>query len=290
MNLASRIIDSHVHVWRSGHPGEAALWRQPHPVERLWETLDAAGVAAAVQVTPSPEGWDNSYGTEAAALHPERLWVFGRLDPAAADPAERLRTWLTQTGAVGVRLTFFGRSAAVDGGLLALEPFWDACERLATPVAVFAPDNLTELVRVLERHPRLRLVVDHLGLGVYPGCIDPFAGLSTLPEFAAFEHVRVKVSGLPEVSNEGFPFRDVREHLADAVSRFGAPRLIWGSNHPVVLRACTYAESLDYLEDCEFLTPAQLAWLVGGTLQDLLSACTPAVCPDLQRPASESSA
>lgn len=276
MNLPSPIIDSHVHVWRAGHPGAAALWREPHPVERLWETLDAAGVDAAVQVTPSPEGWDNSYGTEAAALHRRRLCVFGRLDPAAADPAQRLRTWLTQPGAVGVRLTFFGRSAAVDGALLGFESFWDACERLATPVAVFAPDNLIELVRVLERHPRLRLVVDHLGLGVYPGCIDPLAGLSTLPEFAAFEHVLVKVSGLPEVSREGFPFRDVRDHLADAVSRFGAHRLIWGSNHPVVLAACTYAESLDYLKDCEFLTSEQLAWLVGGTLRDLLGGAWPA--------------
>ena len=223
----------------------------------------------------------------------QRLRVFGRFDPAAADPAERLRTWLTQPGAVGVRLTFFGPSAVGDDGLLGLEPFWNACERLATPVAVFAPDNLTDLVRVLERHPRLRLVVDHLGLGVYPGCVDPLAGLSILPEFAAFEHVRVKISGLPEISGEGFPFRDVRDHLADAVSRFGADRLIWGSNHPVVLAACTYAESLEYLEDCEFLSSEQLAWLLGGTLREFagrrLAGVTAAAGPaanlwtDLQR-------
>jgi L-fuconolactonase len=271
MNPDLDIVDSHVHVWPHGHPDGAALWRDPYPVERLWETLEAAGVRAAVQVTPSPEGWDNRYGIEVAARHPDRLSVFGRLDPATPDPAVRLRTWLAQPGASGVRLTFFGHSAAEAGGLLALEPFWAACEQLATPVGVFAPDNLAELLRVLERHPRLRLVVDHLGLGVYPGCPDPLAGLATLPEFAAFDDVWVKISGLPEVSREGFPFRDIREHLADAVSRFGADRLIWGSNHPVVLGACTYAESLDYLEDCDFLDADQLAWLVGGSLRELLS-------------------
>ena len=98
----------------------------------------------------------------------------------------------------------------------------------------------------------------------------PVCRPATLPEFAAFEHVLVKISGLPEVSREGFPFRDVHDHLAEAVSRFGARRLIWGSNHPVVLHACTYAESLDYLEDCEFLSSEQLERLLGGTLRDLL--------------------
>jgi L-fuconolactonase len=272
MNGSPPIIDSHVHVWRTGHPEAAPLWQDPYPVEQLWETLDAAGVGAAVQVTPSPEGWDNRYGLEAAARHPDRLRVFGRLDPATADPDGDLRTWRAQPGASGVRLTYFGRSAAADGELLALAPFWAACERLGMAVAVFAPDNLVELVRVLERHPGLRLVVDHLGLGVYPGCPDPLAGLRTLPEFAAFDHVRVKISGLPEVSGEGFPFRDVHEHLAEAVGRFGARRLIWGSNHPVVLGWCTYAESLDYLAECDFLDGDQLGWLLAGSLRDLLGA------------------
>jgi L-fuconolactonase len=272
MNATATTIDAHVHVWRAGHPDGAPLWRDPYPVERLWETLDAAGVDGAVQVTPSPEGWDNAYGVEAAARHPERLEVFGRLDPTTPDPAGRLGAWLQQPGARGVRLTFFGHSAAADGELEALEPFWAACERLATPVAVFAPDNLPELVRVLERHPRLRLVVDHLGLGVYPGCADPLAGLAILPEFAAFDDVWVKISGIPEASTAGFPFRDMHEHLAAAIERFGAPRLIWGSNHPVVLSACRYEESLEYLGDCDFLTTEQRAWLLGGALRSLLSA------------------
>ena len=265
-----RIVDAHVHVWQRPYPDGPIPWIDPHPIAALLATLDAAGVAGAVQVTPSPERWDNRYSLEAVRAHPERLSAFGRIDPAAPDPEARLRTWLREPGATGVRLTFFGASAASGGGLLSLEDFWAACERLAVPVSLFAPDSLPEAVRVLERHPNLRLIIDHLGLGVYPGCADPLKGLGVLDEFAPFAAVRVKVSGLVEVSTEQFPFRDVHEHLAAAVRTFGSERLIWGSNHPVVAHKCSYAESLEYLYECDFLSAEDLRRLLGDTLEEML--------------------
>jgi predicted TIM-barrel fold metal-dependent hydrolase len=265
------ILDAHVHVWPRAHRRAARVWHRPHTVAQLVETLGANGVAAAAQITPSPEQWDNRYGLEAHVRQPQRVpWVFGRFDAQAPRAAERLRAWLGNPGAVGVRLTCFGRDAPAPGRLLSLEEFWRACEQLALPVAVFAPDDLVELVRVLERHPRLRLIVDHLGLGVYPGCGDPFRGLEALPRLAEFEGVRIKVSGLVEVSAERYPFADVRDRLAAALEMFGARRLIWGSNHPVVLQHCSYAESLEFVRSCEFLQAEDLRWILAGTLQELL--------------------
>lgn len=268
-----RIVDAHVHVWPGPHPEAAPTWHDPHPVEALLATLDAHGVDAAVQVTPSPEGWDNAYGVQVAAAHPERVpVVFGRIDPAAPDPEGRLRAWMATPRAAGVRLTYYGPDhGPPPGGLLGLEPFWAALERLRIPLSLFAPDAIADVVRIAERHPALPLIVDHMGLGVYPGCPDPLAGLRLLEEFAPLPAVRVKVSGLVEVSREPFPFRDVHEHLAAAVEAFGSDRLIWGSNHPVVLAHCRYDESLEYLEACEFLGEEDRRRLLGATIEALLS-------------------
>lgn len=260
-----------MHIWPRARPDRRFPWTSAHPVESMLEVLDAHGVDSAVQVTPSPEGWDNEYGIEAAAAHPGRIRVFGRFDPAAPDPERRLEEWMARPGASGVRLTFFGDSAAGPGGLTALEPFWAACERSGVPVALFAPDDLEDAVRVLERHPSLRLIVDHLGVGAYPGCRDPLAGLRLLPELAAFENVGAKVAALPEVSAEPFPFRDMHEHVATALELFGAGRLMWGSNYPVITEWCTYAQSLEWLDACEFLTDADRALLLHGTADALLA-------------------
>ena len=56
MNLASPIIDSHVHVWRSGHPGGAALWREPYPVRTAVGDARCRGRARGGPGDPEPGG------------------------------------------------------------------------------------------------------------------------------------------------------------------------------------------------------------------------------------------
>jgi L-fuconolactonase len=268
-----RVIDSHVHVWAEPQPGRRYPWParpDPNPIEAFLPVLDAAGVERAVQVTPSTSGYDNGYGLEVAERHPERVSVFGRIETDKPDVRARLADWMAHPAAAGVRVTFLPEAGGAADDPLRHEAFWAAAEELDLPVAVFAPGGLDRVVRVAERHPRLRLIVDHLGLDLYGA--QPFAEFPLLRELAPLERVRVKVSGLVETSAEAFPFRDVHERLAQAVELFGSERLIWGSNYPVVLNRCSYAESLEYLGACEFLSARDLDQLLHRTFSAAVAA------------------
>lgn len=262
MTAPRRIVDSHVHIWRDPHPGRPHPWPaepDPNTVEAMLDVMETHGVAAACQVTPSTVGFDNAYGLEAAARHPARFTVFGRFDVSRPRLRERLEEWLAQPGARGVRLTFMDEPVDEETEL------WAVAEELDAPVAVFAPGGLVAVLRVLERHPRLRLVVDHLGLDVYAE--DPFREQPLLAELAPFEQVVAKISGLVETSREPFPFRDVHERLAYARERLGAGRLVWGSNYPVVLTSCSYGESLEFLDRCAVFSADELPLVLGGTFE-----------------------
>lgn len=269
--LPEGIVDAHVHIWPDPRPARPYPWTpDPHPVEVLLPVLDASGVRLAVQVTPTIMAFDNDYGLEAAERHPGRLGVFGRFDPHPPDLEARLAAWMAHPAATGIRLTFFGANAASPGQLHALAPLWEACVDRAVPVAVLAPDALGALSEVADRHRGLRLIVDHLGLGVYPGSADPFAGWPQLADLAAVPDVVVKISTLVETSVEPHPFPDVHDRLAEAVELFGAERLVWASNYPVVLSHCSYEESLTFLGACAFLDDEQLAWLTHRSFEAFL--------------------
>jgi predicted TIM-barrel fold metal-dependent hydrolase len=262
-----RVVDSHMHIWPEALAGREFPWPpepNPHPIEDLLPILDDAGVAEAVQVTPSTLGFDNSYGLAVAERMPDRIAVFGRLDPTAPDPRERLIAWMAHPAALGVRLMLSGARLTVDGDFLA------AAEEMGIPLTVFAPGSLAGLVEVAHRYPQLHLVVDHLGLDVYGP--EPYRDQPLLAELVGPSNVRVKISGLVETSSEPFPFRDVHDHLARAVELFGAERLIWGSNYPVVLNRCSYAESLRWLDACrDIVSDGDLDAILAGTFDSLVS-------------------
>lgn len=263
------IWDAHVHVWGSPFPNRPFSWTpDPFRAADLLANFDRHGVSGGVDVTPIMYGWDNSYGLRSAAAG--RLRVFGRFDPLAPRPAERLQAWMANDHAAGVRLTFYGTGLRQLDDPSALDPFWSAAEDLGVRVAVFAPDALWTIVKIAEQHPSLRLVIDHLGLGVYAGCVDPFANHDALRHFAPFPQILVKISGAVEVSTESFPFVDVQDVVSGARGVFGADRLMWGSNCPVVLSACSYGEALAFVDECGF-TAKERADVLGGTCQRMLA-------------------
>jgi L-fuconolactonase len=267
------VVDTHVHYWEPESPdrpydAEGLRHRDPYAVENLIADMDAAGIDKTLQVTPTIMGYDNRYALEGAAKYPDRLRVFGRFDAMSPDVGRRLEGWLDQPYLVGIRLTLFSPASQkwLAEGVEA--PFWREAEKRDIPVAVFVMGQVDQVGKVAERHPGLRLLLDHAGSRFGE---KRFVDLPQVLALEKLPNVSVKVSGIPENSRERYPFRDVQPYLRQVYERFGAGRLMWGSDYPVSAPRGTLREMVDFVgEACDFIPAADRAEILGGTANRVL--------------------
>jgi L-fuconolactonase len=111
---------------------------------------------------------------------------------------------------------------------------------LAFDVVSLLPRHLEHVATIADRHPGLRLVVDHLSKPpVKDGGWRPWAEL--LAAAAAFPNVYAKVSGLvTEADHATWTPADLRPYVEYALRVFGTERLMFGSDWPVALLAADY--------------------------------------------------
>lgn len=269
---AAKIIDGQIHIWLPLAPGrplpKGALkpHSEPYTAEMAIAQLDRSGVQGAVLVPPSWSGADNSYCLEAARAYPDRFVVVGRYDHEAPDARAQLETWREDPGMVGLRVTFQNaqmRPLLVDP---AFHWFWARSEALDLPLMVYAPGQLADLVPILLRHPRLRLVIDHAGRDARGAKDDAaWSDIANLLALARHPTVAVKVSSLPSFSTQPFPFANLHGPIRAIHEAFGAPRMIWGSDatrltSPYDDNIRLFSEALDFLSD------EDKAWVFSRTL------------------------
>lgn len=267
------IIDAHVHYIEpstAARPYVDPPVMEPISVDALLEEAAKAGVDKIVQVTASTMGYDNRYSFEGVAQRPDRvLGCFGRFDPMAAGVQERLQAYWASPGALGVRFTLFhawARDWLKEGSM---DAFFRAAAELDVPVAMHAPFQADEMLDTVRRHEGVRFLVDHTLIRHEAGqtADSAFRHWPRLLELAACPNVWTKVSYFPEAAmgSEPFPYPTAQQRLRELHETVGAERLVWGSNFPPVLRACSYAQSLDFIRQCAFFTQEDLDKVLGGT-------------------------
>lgn len=270
------ILDSQVHIWAAEAPDRKWVRDDPHRAEplgyeELRDKMDEAGVDAAILVPPSWEGDRNDYSLEAARKYPQRFAVMGRLSIERPQTRAELETWCDQPGMLGVRLTFnrdYHAKYLTDG---TADWFWPAAERLNIPVMLLIPHSVAEIGAIAARHPRLRLIIDHMGMGRAFRDDGLAKGIDRLIPLAVYPNVSVKISGITNFSSEPFPFRNVQRFVQRVVEAFGPRRCYWGTDLSRMLSICTYREAVTaYSEEMPFLSPDDKEWIMGRSLSELL--------------------
>ena len=134
---------------------------------------------------------------------------------------------------------------------------------------VFMPGALDQLDRIAARHPNLKLVLDHVGLRVHRKGSQAFDDLPAVCALAKHPNLAVKASGLPALSTERYPFRDVQPYIRTIFDAFGPRRTFWGTD--LTRMPCTYYECITlFTEHLPWLQGEDLAWVMGRSVCEWL--------------------
>jgi len=270
------IIDSHQHVWDPARADYGWLAREPAAINRAFTLGDAlpelraAGVERVVHVQSADNIEDTELMRASAAQHDEVVAIVAYAPLERPGEVARLaESWRGDSLMVGVRNLIHNMPdpdwllrSDVDEGLGVLER-----EGLAFDIVAVLDRHIELVPIVAQRHPDLRIVVDHLGK-------PPIGAESREPWWdliaAASEAPNVfgKVSGL--YSSAADPGETTTAQIAPFFERalevFGPERLMYGGDWPISVMAGGYSRVWSSLLPLfNRMEPAAKERLLGGT-------------------------
>ena len=283
-------IDAHFHAWHIARgdygwltPALAPIYRDVE-VAHWWQQAKARAISGGVLVQAAPTAAETGFLLQLADQHPQEvLGVVGWVDLQAADAAQQVRALACHPRLKGLR-PMLQDLAQTD---------WILQERVQEGLAAMADcglvfdaliqtRHLPVIAELAQRHPNLRLVLDH---GAKPLMHAPTAGpamqqgqdwqqwqggLQTLAQQTRSAPLMCKLSGLWTEAPAGEPCEHVRPWAQALLEIWGAERLIWGSDWPVLELAGSYAQWHDWSVDLLApLSPQQREAVLGGNARRL---------------------
>lgn len=270
------IVDAQVHVWAPetpqrpwSRPGDAHS-PTPYGYANLIAEMRPAGVERAILVPPGWEGDRIDFVLEAAARHPDRFAAMGRIPLEARQSLALLRDWRRQPGMLGIRLSFqkAHNRAWLDDGTA--DWVWPAAEQYDIPVMVFAPGRDDAIRAIATAHPRLTLIVDHMGL-LRETDAAAAAVIERTAALADCANVHVKVTSVPFYSTEPYPYRNLHAALRSLIAAFGPRRAFWGTDITRIRARASYRECVTlFTQALDFLSADDLEWIMGRGILECL--------------------
>ncbi|MDQ0137757.1 putative TIM-barrel fold metal-dependent hydrolase [Neorhizobium galegae] len=256
------IVDAQIHLWTNNRAPQHH-WRSPFTIERAVADMVEAGVDRAVNC---PAIWDdgaNDYAVKASLEHPERFATLGWFDITRPPEEGLVARFVSQPGMKGLRFVLVSPAAQellISGKL---EWIWEQADELGLPVGLIVPPQLyAEIGRIAGRFPRMRLLVDHMGVGPStkaPQASEQIGGVLAL---ARFPNVAVKATGAPSMATDEYPFESIHPILRQAFDAFGPRRMFWGTDYTRM--TCSWAQCIGiFTGELDWLSGEDLEWVMG---------------------------
>jgi L-fuconolactonase len=272
------IIDAHQHFWQLSRGDYGWLRPEAGPLYRDYLPADLApllkehDVGATVLVQAAPTEAETHFLLGLAREHAFIAGVVGWVDFEAADVAARIAA-LATAGAGKLKGLRPMIQDIPDPRWIARPSLDAAFEALVAHELVFdalvRPVHLEALRERLLRHPRLRAVLDHAGKpDIVRGALKPWA--AALERLARDTAIRCKLSGVLSEAGTRRSTADLTPWVAQLFASFGAERVLWGSDWPVLNAAGSYGEWLGLAQQLiERCAPGRAAQVLSGTAHRL---------------------
>ncbi|XP_059278255.1 uncharacterized protein LOC132032620 isoform X3 [Lycium ferocissimum] len=258
--IMTKVIDSHLHVWASPQ-----------------ECMEEAGVDGALIVQPINHKFDHSYVTSALKKYPSKF-----VGCCLANPAEdgsgikQLEDLVLEDGYRAVRFNPYlwpsGEKMTNEIG----KALFSKAGELGVPVGFMCMKglllHLQEIEELCTEIPSTVVLLDHVAFCKPPKNDEERQGFLELLKLSRFPQVYVKFSALFRVSRNPYPYEDLSQVLAQLVSSYGAPRIMWGSDFPFIVAECGYREAreaVSYLAVQGHLPSSATEWIMGKTVMQL---------------------
>jgi L-fuconolactonase len=251
------IIDAHQHFWQLKRgdydwltPALIPLYRDFLPTD-LQPILTQESIDGTVLIQAAPTVSETEFLLNIADENAFVWGVVGWVDFANTTAPAEIRRLAEHSKLVGLRPMI--QDISDDDWMLGKElaPAFEAMlEHNLTFDALVLPRHLPQLRQLLLRYPDLQVVINHAAKpDIASGHIDVWA--HDIAAIANDSSAYCKFSGLLTEAGDSCKTTDLKPYIAHLFTHFGAERLIWGSDWPVLTLAASYA---DWLSMAQALT------------------------------------
>lgn len=271
------MIDAHFHCWQLSRqdygwltPSLAPLYRDVGIGDWL-EHAQAHGVTGGVLVQAAPTEAETHFLLAQAQAHSQVKGVVGWVDLLHSGAPDRIAQLAAANPKLKGLRPMLQDLPEADWILQpALAPALQAMSEHGLVFdALVHPQHLPHIAKLVQCHPQLRVVIDHGGKPS-PGLdLQWQTGLRHIAESSDPERVACKLSGLWTQWPSPSDCSTLAPWSETLLTLWGAERLMWGSDWPVLEIAGNYrhwhAWSLDFLT--QRCAPAQLQQVLAGTAE-----------------------
>ncbi|HEX5317974.1 MAG TPA: amidohydrolase family protein, partial [Stellaceae bacterium] len=191
------IVDAQIHLWTKGSPPPHHRQASHWTAEEALREMEEAGVDAGLV---HPPGWDSdcvAVAEAAAAKYPNKFAILGHFPVEKPESRDLIAGWKKRPGMLGLRFAWLQphqANWATDG---TADWVWPAAEKAGIPVALMASNFLPAVAGIAERHPGLKLIIDHYGRNRAGTDDEAHSNQPVLLSLARYKNVAVKATGAP---------------------------------------------------------------------------------------------